>query len=285
VCPEVSLKRRMSPTPRFSVEEALVAYDNLIENNTRRIAILEEMAQALYQEWFIRFRFPGHEKVELVHSQLGMIPDGWKVVSLRQLTEPRRPITYGVVKPGGWDADGVLFVRGGDIKNGSLDIENLRTISQALSDTYKRTLLRGGEVLVSLVGNPGEVAIAPKQLAGANIARQVGMIAITDPGLALYVFFHLMSSLGRSELTANTTGSVQKVINLVHLKDVRVVHPPQSIIKAVFPILSPMACQLEILRAKSRLLRKTRDLLLPKLISGRLDVEHLDIDVGETVTA
>ena len=56
----------------------LTAYDDLIENNTRRIAILEAMAQAIYREWFVEFRFPGHEKVKLVDSPLGKIPEGWK---------------------------------------------------------------------------------------------------------------------------------------------------------------------------------------------------------------
>jgi type I restriction enzyme S subunit len=62
-----------------------VAYDELILNNARRIAILEEMAQAIYREWFVNFRFPGHEKVKLVNSPLGTIPEGWKAVSVEEL--------------------------------------------------------------------------------------------------------------------------------------------------------------------------------------------------------
>src|SRR5436305_452634 len=72
--------------PPLSIQERIVtilsAYDDLIENNTRRIAILEEMSQAIYQEWFVRFRYPGHEQDELVESELGMVPEGWEVVKL-----------------------------------------------------------------------------------------------------------------------------------------------------------------------------------------------------------
>ena len=64
------------------IASILSAYDDLIENNNKRIKILEEMAQSIYQEWFINFRFPGHEKVRMVESELGMIPEGWEVVKI-----------------------------------------------------------------------------------------------------------------------------------------------------------------------------------------------------------
>ncbi len=63
------------------IGDILSAYDDLIENNTRRIKILEQMAQMLYREWFVNFRFPGHEKVSMVESELGLIPEGWKAGS------------------------------------------------------------------------------------------------------------------------------------------------------------------------------------------------------------
>ena len=71
----------------------LSAYDDLIENNNRRIKLLEEMAQRIYREWFVDFRYPGHESVPLVESELGPIPEGWKVAALSSLTEV---ITRGV---------------------------------------------------------------------------------------------------------------------------------------------------------------------------------------------
>jgi type I restriction enzyme S subunit len=64
-------------TTQHKIAAILSAYDDLIENNTRRIAILEEMAQSLYREWFVHFHFPGHEKKRMVESELGLIPEGW----------------------------------------------------------------------------------------------------------------------------------------------------------------------------------------------------------------
>ncbi|KIN72873.1 putative type I restriction modification system, DNA specificity domain protein [Sulfitobacter guttiformis KCTC 32187] len=83
------------------------------------------------------------------------------------------------MKPGPEDEEnGILFVRGGDIKEGKINTLDLRTITQDTSKPYARTILRGGEILISLVGNPGEAAIVPMELAGANIARQAGLVAL-----------------------------------------------------------------------------------------------------------
>ena len=73
-----------SPT---QIAAVLSAYDNLIENNTRRIKILEDMAQTLYREWFVHFRFPGHESVPMVESALGQIPQGWEVKKVKEIVK------------------------------------------------------------------------------------------------------------------------------------------------------------------------------------------------------
>ncbi len=79
------------PLPtQHKIAAILSAYDDLIENNTRRIAILEEMAQSLYREWFVHFRFPGHEKIRMVESTLGMIPEGWEVQTLGTIAQENR---------------------------------------------------------------------------------------------------------------------------------------------------------------------------------------------------
>lgn len=98
-------------------------------------------------------------------------------IELEALTDGTA-ITYGVVKPGEECKDGVQFVRGGDIASGQVLLQQLRTITPEVSAQYTRTLLRGGELLISLVGNPGEVAIAPACLKGANIAIDSARITL-----------------------------------------------------------------------------------------------------------
>jgi len=162
----------------------------------------------------------------------------WPKIELSELTEKDRSITYGVVKPGEEVDNGVAFIRGGDVSQGRIAIDVLRTISPQLSQTYKRTLLRGGELLISLVGNPGEVAIAPSSLQGANIARQVGLIALKPEVDAKYVMYFLMSPVGRAELFTRTGGAVQQVINLAELKTVAVPLPSLAVQQRISEILS-----------------------------------------------
>ncbi len=162
----------------------------------------------------------------------------WPKVQLSDLTEKDRSITYGVVKPGDEVDNGVAFIRGGDLSQGRIAIDVLRTISPQLSQIYKRTLLRGGELLISLVGNPGEVAIAPSSLQGANIARQVGLIALRPEVDAKFIMYFLMSPVGRAELFTRTGGAVQQVINLADLKTVAVPTPSLAVQQRIAEILS-----------------------------------------------
>lgn len=172
----------------------------------------------------------------------------WSWVPLSELTEADTPITYGVVKPGPEDADGVLFIRGGDIANGRVLVEQLRTITQEVSCQYRRTLLHGGEIVVSLVGNPGQVAIVPGVLRGANIARQVGLVRLRQGLDSAFIKYFLSSPAGQELLGAHSLGSVQQVINLRDLKTVRVPIPPLAEQRAIAQILGHLDDKIELNR-------------------------------------
>jgi len=165
---------------------------------------------------------------ELFQSQLNQIfsqkGDGWIEKKLGEMTKDGSPITYGVVKPGS-EGD-VLFIRGGDLQNGEVLIHKLRTISDRVSNTYKRTLLLGGELLVCLVGMPGQTAVVPKSLSGANIARQVGLVRLMEKYNPYFYSYYLRTSNGRDALGLKESGSVQRVINLKALKEIEVLCPP-----------------------------------------------------------
>jgi len=175
---------------------------------------------------------------------------------LENLTDPESPITYGVVKPG--DEGEVTFIRGGDLARGRILTGQLRTITQAVSQQYRRTLLRGGELLISLVGQPGQVAVAPPELAGANIARQVGLIRLQPRINAEFVRFYLQSPAGQAALGARQSGSVQQVINLGELRQVGVPMPPINVQNQVVVILE--AASVENHRLESLYQRKVEAL-------------------------
>ena len=178
----------------------------------------------------------------------------WPLVALEDLTDGTT-ITYGVVKPGDESDDGVLFIRGGDVVAGQIQQSQLRTISREVSNQYSRTLLRGGELLISLVGNPGEVALVPTTLKGANIARQVGLLRIdsskADPN---YIQFFFRSKIGRDVLLAHSKGSVQQVINLKDLKAVKIPLPELSAQRSI-------AASMQVLDDRITLLRETNTTL------------------------
>ncbi|MBI3072797.1 MAG: restriction endonuclease subunit S [Deltaproteobacteria bacterium] len=146
------------------------------------------------------------------------------------------------------DRGGVPFVRGGDIASGQIRTEQLRTIAPEVSSQYKRTLLQGGELLVSLVGNPGQVAIVPDNLRGANIARQVGLVRLRKEVDAIFIKYFLSSPIGQAGLGAQTMGSVQQVINLRDLKEVRIPLPPLREQRAIAHILGTLDDNIELNR-------------------------------------
>lgn len=169
----------------------------------------------------------------------------WPVANLEELTADGESITYGVVKPGEEDLGGVAFIRGGDIANGRILSDQLRTISPIVSAQYRRTLLRGGELLVSLVGNPGQVALVPPAMAGANIARQVGLVRLRPSIDAQFALYYLSSPMGQSALGAQSLGSVQQVINLRDLKRVEIPLPPLNEQRAIAAVLGSLDDQIE----------------------------------------
>ncbi len=181
---------------------------------------------------------------EYIETKVGWIPDTWFVCSLEKISTDT--ITYGVVQPGPEDENGVRLVRGGDIKDGRIS-NTLRTISSAVSKQFSRTVLRGGELLVSLVGYPGETAIASKELIGANIARQVGLIRLGEAVSSRFVQQYLSSPIGKKILLGGMIGSAQQVINLNALREVDVPLPPLPEQRKIAAILTAVDDKLDVI--------------------------------------
>lgn len=202
---------------------------------------------------------------------------------LVSLTEIDSPITYGVVKPG--EEGDVAFIRGGDIAQGRVLVDQLRTIDASVSRQYRRTLLRGGELLISLVGQPGQVAVAPEDLKGANIARQVGLIRLNDQVDAEYVRYYLQSPLGQAALGAKQSGSVQQVINLGELREVLVPIPLLSMQRDTVRTLNALSSNVErltdLLRSKVAVLDELKKSLLNQAFSGQLKAKDADKEISE----
>ena len=256
---------RAIPVPSASLDEQV-----------RVLAILDEgfaaiaTARANTEQNLRAARAVFESHLESVFAQRG---DGWdSLTELEYLTDPKSPITYGVVKPGG--EGNVTFIRGGDLAQGRILTAQLRTITQEVSEQYKRTLLRGGELLISLVGQPGQLAVVPMELAGANIARQVGLIRLQALVHPEFARLFLQSPAGQSALGARQSGSVQQVINLGELKQVRIPVPSLTIQTKVVEALAAANLQTErpasINRRKRAALDALKQSLLHQAFTGAL---------------
>jgi type I restriction enzyme S subunit len=262
------------PTPPMQrkIAAILSAYDDLIENNTRRIAILEEMAQSLYREWFVHFRFPGHEKKRLVESTLGLIPEGWEVVKTSSALEidPPTKVPRDGEKP---------FVSMSSLSNNSMLIDDIESRAGNSGSKFKN-----GDTLFARItpclenGKTGYVQFLPSTDAVAFGSTE--FIVLRSRTLCPeYVYLMARSNEFRDNAIKSMTGaSGRQRVQVASFDKFLLTQPDNKTLAAFRKIVTPLFHNIYVLAQKNANLRRTRDLLLPKLISGEVDVERLEVD-------
>ena len=240
------------PTQR-KIAAVLSAYDDLIENNTRRIKILEDMAQSIYREWFVNFRFPGHKQVKMVASELGLIPEGWELVKIEQIVK-RVP-------------SGKKYSQ--------------KTVEQAGSVPV---LDQGKSGIIGYHNDaPGVIASEDEPIiVFANHTCYQRMIQFPFSAIQ-----NVLPFLPHSEKHRNIYWLHWATKDLVDFNDYKghwpefmskeLSLPPVAICKQFGELIKPMVHLTHSFDRRNQNLRQTRDLLLPKLISGEIDVSDLDI--------
>ena len=142
------------------------------------------------------------------------LPHGWEWVRLGTLVDPRRTITYGVLKPGPDDKDGIPLVKTENVQFNHVLRQFNSRITPTLDEEYKRTRLLGGEVLITLVGSIGRCAIAPPEITGANLSRSVGMVVPLDGANKQFMVYSLTALISPKFVDQNCAGTAQKVLNI-----------------------------------------------------------------------
>lgn len=155
------------------------------------------------------------------------LPDGWAWACVEQLNPGNRPCAYGVLQPGGDLANGVPFVRVGDINDGMVDFAEMKRIHPDIASAYPRTYLKGGEVLLTLVGAIGRTAVAPTTLAGANVARAVGVLPINEYVDPHWVEIWFRNPAKITEMTGKSHEVARKTLNLEDVRLAAVALPPR----------------------------------------------------------
>ena len=251
----------------------LSAYDDLIENNNRRIKLLEEMAQRIYREWFVDFRYPGHEGVPLVNSEFGRIPEGWMARPLSDLVSTQ----YGYTESATSKPIGPRFLRGMDInKTSYVDWSSVPYCPIAASDFDRYRLVRG-DVLVIRMADPGKVGIVEQDV-NAVFASYLIRVRPVDTRIDPYVLFYFMSSdRYQSFVSGASTGTTRKSLSAPLITSISIALPPLELQILFVNQVAQLRDLITGLVRSNTTLRNSRDLLLPRLISGDIDVTNLNI--------
>jgi len=256
------------PTQR-RIAGILSTYDDLIENNQRRIRILEDMARSLYREWFVHFRYSGHESVPLVDSPLGPIPQGWEVKKLRDvcnLTMGTSPKSEFYNEAG----DGLPFHQG---------VTNFgaRFPTDRLFCTVESRIAEAGDILFSVRAPVGRMNITDKKII---IGR--GLSAIHHKaGHQAFLWEQLRAKFTEEDMMGN--GAIFASVTKDDMQGIELLCPTEQFIKAATRYFKPLHAEIEVLIKQTANLCRTRDLLLPRLLSGQINVDATETLIEEAI--
>ena len=268
-------KVRIPPLPlQHRIAGILSAYDDLIENNQRRIKILEEMARSLYRDWFVNFRFPGHEKIPLAASPLGDIPQGW--------FRPFPEVVFFQEGPGlrqwQWTNSGMKVINVTNIlENGTLDVSNTtRHISlDDFNATYKHFAVSPNDIVIASSGNTyGKIAKVRKYDLPLMMNTSVIRFAPKDRQTLdpMFLEYFLKSDVFKQQIESFVIGSAQPNFGPTHLKQMVILYPALELQEKFGVFAAALDEEIEVLLQQIQNLRRTRDLLLPRLLSGQVEL-------------
>ena len=222
------------------IAEVLSAYDDLIATNQRRIALLEDAARRLYREWFVHLRFPGHESGPVKDG----VPAGWQVKSLGEVA----PLNYGKA------------LKANDRKDGKVPVYG----SSGIVGTHNQALVEGGSIVVGRKGNVGSLFFSPVP------CFPIDTVFYIAPAQASYRIFLALHQLNFISSDAAVPG-----LNRTYAHSLPVLQPSEDVAATFERLVQPVFEQSQHLTEQNAQLARTRDLLLPKLMSGQLDVSGI----------
>ncbi len=235
---------------QHGITSVLSGYDDLIENNEKRIKILEEMAQLLYTEWFVKFKFPGHEKVKLVDSgtEFGMIPEGWEVTNLGGIADIKWGDTSTTKKSYIEKGYNAYSASGLDGKLDHFDYD------------------QDGIVLSAIGANCGITWLAKGKW---SCIKNTIRILKKDPGVDIEYLFLLTSQYGYWK----RRGAAQPFISQTEANSYNAIKPDSKILKIFTDLIKPLYDETHLLNNANISLSKIRDLLIPQLVTGKRELK------------
>lgn len=289
-----------------AIASVLGALDDKIELNRRMNATLEAMARALFQSWFVDFdpvraKLDGRQPLNLdpataalfpesfEDSEAGHVPKGWEVKTLSDLTAL---ITKGTT-PTQDDMSGapvsdtqINYVRVNSIdEDGSVLADKLTTIPETVhASVLKRSILIANDILYTIAGTIGRIALVEHWLLPANTNQAVAIMRPESGIPSGFLMLSMQHEIFRGELHSNVVHAVQANLSLGMLAKARIVVPPKATMRKLFNPIEALLSKISVNRSQSRTLAALRDTLLPKLLSGELRIDRSTIGTIEALT-
>lgn len=269
-CERITIPSPPLPCQR-RIGAILKSIDDLIENNRRRVEVLEEMARAIYREWFVKFRYPGHEEVPLVDSPLGPIPDGWTVQRSSDaiLVNPKVKLDRSVDHP--FIAMGNLNERGmacypSDVRTGGsgAKFENGDTLFARITPSLEN-------------GKTGFVQCLADNEIGMGSTEFI-VLRGNQVGPAFTYCLSRNEDFRRNAIASMSGASGRQRVRNECFDNYLVAVPPTDLAQRFEGVAKPLFVDIDILHREAESAATLRDLLLPKLVTGKIDVSTLDLD-------
>jgi type I restriction enzyme S subunit len=267
------------------IAAVLGAYDDLIEVNRRRVAVLEAMARGLFEEWFVRFRFPGHENHKIIDTPNGPLPEGWTWTALVEQVEHAIGGTWGQAESDAKADTAAYILRGTDfphLRKGSFGGVPMRYIPKK---ALVSRLLRPNDIVVEVSGGSkdqpvGRALLTTKELIGrftaplapASFCRLLRIDPVAGCPYVAYWHLDAMYRDGRIERYQKQSTGLRNFQFTVFLEQERTVIAEPAIRSAFAAFIGPIMSAMANLANQNSRLAASRDLLLPRLISGELSV-------------
>lgn len=248
---------------QIEIADRIAVYDNLINVNRRRIQLLEESARLLFREWFVYFRFPGHEKVKIVDG----VPDGWKKEKLNNIVNFLGGHAFKSTTYQQEGKYGIVTIK--NVQQGNFITECTDYLEEAPNNMKKHCFLRNGDILMSLTGNVGRVCL----VYGDNylLNQRVAKIEPKNKFPKSFIYWMFDDPIMQKRIENLSYGAAQQNLSPIKLGEQMAIHSPDLLLNKYDEIANSINTEIIQLLIQNQKLAQARDLLLPRLMSGAID--------------
>lgn len=261
------------------IANILSAYDDLIENNNQRIRLLEEMAEEIYKEWFVRLRFPNYKNTpffdkngkQVEHGAEGALPEGWEKVKFGSLCEVARGSSPRPISDKKYFNEGTIpWIKIADATASKMYIYKTKEYVNDFGASFSRKLPKGS-LIIATSGTLGF-----SMFLGVEGCIHDGWMYLLNytKGFTPEFMFYVINA-NKAYLNNMSYGAAIQNINTQIIREIPTPKPDIKTLEKFSELINPIHSQIDLLSKKNEVLKQTRDLLLPRLISGKLSVEHL----------